>query len=160
MKLYLSYRRSDTATFAGRLSDRLAAHFGPQSVFKALDSIPAGATFLATPDTEVQQCDVLLALIGRNWLTEADATGRRRLDNPNDFVRHEVETALRRSIPVVPVLLEGAQMPRQEDLPATLTELAYRNAAELRGDPDFHRDSDRLIRALEKLAGSARRSSD
>jgi hypothetical protein len=135
---------------AGRLSDRLAAHFGANSVFKDVDSIPVGGEFRTTVQREIQQCDVIIALIGNQWLTVTDAAGRRRLDDPNDFVRIEIETALQSRIPVVPVLVRDTQMPASEDLPESLRGLAFRNAASLRTDPDFHHDMDRLIRGLRR----------
>src|SRR5262249_51667433 len=145
MKIYISYRRSDSASEAGRLADRVAAHFGTGSVFKDTTAIPIGEDFHSTLAAESERCDVVLALIGTTWLS-------RRLDDPDDFVRVELEVALSRRIPIVPVLVGGARMPSPNKLPASLKELAYRQAAQLRPDPDYHIDSDRLLRGLAGLA--------
>jgi hypothetical protein len=150
VKIYLSYRRRDSAAEAGRLSDRLAAAFGMQNVFKDVDAIPLGVDFRVTLRAEIQQCDIVIVLIGRGWLLDADESGGRRLDDPDDFVRFEIETAFRLQIPVVPVLLEGARMPLSQELPTSLSELTRRVAARLRSDPDYHLDCDRLIHGLEK----------
>lgn len=155
MRTYVSYRRQDSVDIAGRFSDRLAARFGTNSIFKDVDSIPFGDDFRTTVQREIQQCDVFLVLIGQQWLTVTDAKGNRRIENPNDFVRIEIESALQQRIPVVPVLIGGTHMPRAVDLPASLRDLAYRNAAILRPDPDFHVDMDYLIRALEGLVESS-----
>jgi hypothetical protein len=95
----------------------------------------------------VGRCDVLLAVIGRRWLVAEG--GRRRLDDIGDFVRIEVEAALQRGIPVVPVLVQAAPFPRPEDLPETIQSLVHRHGILVRADPDFHQDMDRLIRGIE-----------
>jgi tetratricopeptide (TPR) repeat protein len=147
--IFISYRRDDTADVAGRIYDRLADHFGEASVFKDVDSIPLGADFRKVLSESVGRCAILVALIGREWLTITDASGRRRLDNPHDFVRIEIEAALQRDIPIIPLLVNGASMPSEETLPPSLQDLAYRNAAALRRDPDFRRDVARLTQALD-----------
>jgi hypothetical protein len=101
-------------------------------------------------DHQVGECDVLLAIIGDRWLDATDSKGDKRLDDPLDFVRIEIQSALERDIPVIPLLVRGAQMPSEASLPAGLRKLVYRNGIPLRSDPDFHRDMDRLIAALEK----------
>jgi hypothetical protein len=148
--IFVSYRRSDSADIAGRVYDRLIGRFGKDPVFKDVDSIPLGLDFKEYLDKKVGECDVLLAIIGDHWLDASDPSGTRRLDDPSDFVRIEIESALERGIPVIPLLVRGAQMPREESLPPTLRKLVYRNGILIRSDPDFHRDMDRLISALEK----------
>jgi uncharacterized protein with LGFP repeats len=130
-RIFLSYRREDTAYAAGWLYDRLADRFGEERVFKDVDSIQFGADFVEEIMTAVGSCVVLLALIGNRWLTTADQAGQRRIDDPADFVRLEIEAALTRGIRVIPVLVEGARMPRSADLPASLEALARRQAVEL-----------------------------
>lgn len=105
--------------------------FGPQSVFMDVSGIEPGRDFRKAIDQSVTTCSVLLAMIGREWLESKDSRGNRRLDDPNDFVRMELASALQRDIPVVPVLVRGAKMPHAEQLPDDLKELAYRNAVEL-----------------------------
>jgi hypothetical protein len=101
-------------------------------------------------DMKVGECDVLLAIIGDHWLDTKDADGKNRLDDPADFVRIEIQSALDRNIPVIPLLVRNAHMPREDDLPPKLRKLVYRNGTPIRSDPDFHRDMDRLIAALER----------
>lgn len=148
--IFVSYRRSDSADIAGRIYDRLVGRFGKALIFKDVDSIPLGVDFKEHLDLKVGECSVLLAIIGDQWLDTSDAHGNRRLNDPADFVRIEIESALARNIPVIPLLVRGAKMPTEESLPDGLRKLHYRNGIAIRPDPDFHRDMDRLINALEK----------
>jgi formylglycine-generating enzyme required for sulfatase activity len=154
-KVFISYRRDDSADVTGRIYDRLTAHFGTKNVFKDVDSIPLGIDFRQHLTRAVSGCQVLLAVIGRSWLQAGNAAGQRRLDDPRDFVRLEIEVALQREIPVVPILVQGASMPAAEELPPSLRALAYRNGIAVRADPDFHRDMDRLIGQMERFSRSA-----
>jgi hypothetical protein len=129
--IFLSYRREDTEGQAGRLYADLKQAFGDTSVFIDVAGIDPGLDFRRVIDKHVASCGVLLALIGPEWLDAKDNEGGRRLDSPTDFVRLETAAALRRDIPVVPILLRGAQMPKPEQLPEDLKDLAYRNGAEL-----------------------------
>ncbi|NJL48870.1 MAG: toll/interleukin-1 receptor domain-containing protein [Leptolyngbyaceae cyanobacterium SM2_5_2] len=147
--IFISYRRSDSQADAGRIYDRLAAYFGPREVFKDVDDIPPGVDFRDYLNTTLNQCWVVVVVIGPGWLTATDSSGQRRLDNPADWVRVEVEEALRRDgVLVVPLLVGHAAMPRPDQLPDSLQNLAYRNCGEARPDPDFHRDMSRLIARL------------
>jgi hypothetical protein len=145
--IFISYRRDDSSDVTGRIYDRLIQHFGENSVFKDVDSIPLGADFRKHLGDSVGRCDVVLTVIGRQWLV--GDVGQRRLDDVRDFVRIELEAALQRDIPVVPVLVQAAPVPRLEDLPETLQALVYRNGIPVRPDPDFHHDMDRLIKGIE-----------
>lgn len=129
--IFLSYRRSDSAGESGRLSDDLIARFGAERVFMDVDAIQPGVDFRKAIRTNVGGCGVLLAVIGPGWLDAKAAGGERRLDNANDYVRLEIATALGREIPVVPVLVGGARMPKADQLPEDIRELAYRNSVEL-----------------------------
>jgi hypothetical protein len=149
-QIFVSYRRSDSADVTGRIYDRLIGRFDKNLIFKDVDSIPLGLDFKEYLDKKVGECDVLLAIIGDRWLDASDGSGARRLNDPSDFVRIEIESALERGIPVIPLLVRGATMPREESLPISLRKLVYRNGIPIRSDPDFHRDMDRLIKALEK----------
>jgi Sulfatase-modifying factor enzyme 1 len=120
-----------------------------------VDSIPLGVDFRIYLDEQVAKCEVFLAVIGRDWMQSLGSTGRTRLDNPGDYVRIEIESALKRQIPVVPVLVGGALIPRAEQLPVSIQELSYRNGIAVRVDPDFHRDMDRLIDQLKKIPPGA-----
>jgi hypothetical protein len=149
-QIFISYRRSDSADIAGRIYDRLVGMFGKEPIFKDVDSIPLGIDFKEYLDQKVGECDVLLAIIGDRWIDASDITGASRLYDPTDFVRIEIQSALERGIPVIPLLVRGAQMPVEESLPTSLRKLTFRNGILIRSDPDFHRDMDRLIAALEK----------
>ncbi len=150
IKIFISYRRQDSADVTGRIYDRLRDAFDKDGLFKDVDNIPFGVDFRVHLDHEVGQCDVMLAVIGRNWLNIADDNNKRRLEDPTDFVRIEIESALKRQIPVVPLLAHGISMPTADELPESIRELAFRNATQVRADPDFHKDMDRLISGIKK----------
>jgi TIR domain/Sulfatase-modifying factor enzyme 1 len=152
--IFISYRRGQDAGFAGRLFDRLERTFRRKALFMDVDSIAPGQDFVSILEARVAECDVLLALIGRGWLTATDEAGRRRLDNPEDFVRIEIATALAQAKRVIPVLIDDVPMPRSEDLPEILRPLVRRQATRLSHDR-FKADSDRLIRALKQVLVAA-----
>ncbi len=145
--VFVSYRRKDSEGESGRLFDDLTSHFGSESVFMDVSAIEPGRDFRKAIDQSVTTCNVLLAIIGQEWLELKDAAGRRRLEDPNDFVRLELASALRRDIPVIPVLVRGAKMPEGDRLPPDLQELVYRNAVELT-HARWKSDVQLLIRAL------------
>jgi hypothetical protein len=146
--IFINYRRNDSEGEAGRLFDDLVSRFGDESVFMDVAAIEPGRDFRKAIDQSVASCSVLLAIIGLEWLEARDASGERRLGDPNDFVRIELASALRRDIPVVPVLVRGAKMPRVDQLPDDLKELAYRNAVELT-HARWKSDVQVLVRALQ-----------
>jgi TIR domain len=148
--IFLSYRRDDAEGQAGRLYGDLAQAFGEGFVFMDVAGIGAGLDFRKVIDKHVTSCAVLLALIGPEWLDAKDSTGSRRLDDPTDFVRLETAAALRRDIPVVPILVRGARMPRPEQLPEDLKDLAYRNGAELT-HARWSSDMEILVKELKQL---------
>lgn len=135
--IFISYRREDTGSDAGRLYDFLLRGtgdrpgFAEDQVFMDIDKIEPGDDFREVIAQAVAKCDVLLAFIGKKWTTVADAKGGRRLDNPGDYVRLEIEAALQRGIPVIPVLVNDAKLPSEAELPESIAELRYRNAAYL-----------------------------
>ncbi len=141
--IFISYRRDDSASDTGRIYDRLVQEFGRDRVFKDVDSIPLGVDFAQHIDQAVGCCQVLLVVIGKTWLTP-------RLQNPDDFVRLEIESALKRGIPVVPVFLEGVTGPPTRDqLPESLQPLIRRNGTQVGHDPRFHADMGRLVKGLQ-----------
>ncbi len=148
-KIFLSYRRQDAAYVAQFLYDRLRAHFGPDAIFMDIDAIPFGVDFREHIKAAVDECGILLAVIGRHWAGEAGAA--RRIDDPRDFVRIEIESALERNLPVVPILIDHARMPGEVDLPPSLARLAYRNALDLDPGRDFDHNVNRLIQGIERL---------
>jgi hypothetical protein len=116
-KIFISYRRDDSAGYAGRVHDQLVERLG-SNVFMDVDGIPLGSNFVKALNDEVAKCSALLAVIGPDWLDARDKkTGQRRLENPHDFVRVEIGAALTRQIPVIPILLEGTTIPSEDQLP-------------------------------------------
>lgn len=151
-RVFISYRRADSAGYAGRLYEHLAPHLDADSVFMDIDSIPLGADFVQVIESTLARVNTVLVLIGPHWLSVTDASGRRRLDDPNDYVRMEIAAAL--SNPdkrVIPVLVNDATMPSADQLPDNLKPLARRNAIEL-GNLEFPRDVARLAETLRSHA--------
>lgn len=148
--IFISYRRDDSAGYAGRLYDRLAGHFGPQRVFMDVEGIAPGLDFVEAIEQAVASCQVLIVMIGDEWSTGKDAAGRRRLDDPHDFIRLETGTALKRNIRVVPVLVGGAVMPRADELPDDVKALTRRQAIEI-NHKQWDASSGELIKALEGI---------
>jgi hypothetical protein len=155
-RIFLNYRREDSSGHAGRIWDALRYGLGEdpgfahEQLFMDVDTIDVGDDFGEVIQEAVGSCDVLIAVIGKQWLTASDAKGRRRLDSPNDFVRLEIEAALERGVRVIPALVQGAEMPSSEDLPGSLAPLARRNALEL-SDTRWRFDVGRLVGRLKEL---------
>jgi len=152
-RIFISYRRSDAQHIAGRLCDRLKSRFGDDAVFMDVDSIEPGRDFGEAIERAVGACDVLLALIGGRWLDADDDRGRRRLDDPNDLVVLEIAAALERRVRVVPVLVDGAEPPRSDDLPTALAPLARLQGVRL-DHSTFGGDVAALVAALERAFGT------
>jgi hypothetical protein len=148
-RVFLCYRRDDAAGHAGRLYDRLIDRFGDEQIFRDLDSVELGQDFGKVIDQMVAKCDVFLAVIGRTWLSAADAQGHRRLDDPDDWVQLEIASALQRDIPLIPVLVDRAAMPGTADLPKAIAPLARRNALTLT-EEGWRTEIERLFRFLER----------
>jgi DNA-binding CsgD family transcriptional regulator len=154
--IFICYRREETAYPASWLFDRLTDHFGEGKVFKDVDSIRPGDDFVEEITAAVESCAVLLAVIGRRWLTVTGEEGRRCLDDPADFVRLEIEAALTRDVRVIPVLMDEARMPSAAELPTSLEKLARRQAVEL-SPHRFNSDVGRLLRLLDTLSDATAR---
>ena len=148
--IFLSYRREDAGPYARLLQYQLAERFPDAQVFMDLDSIEAGLDFAGVIREAVESCVVLVALIGRQWATLTDEDGQRRLDDLDDFVRFEIQTALERGVQVIPVLIDGARPLRQQQLPAELHELARLNALEL-SSTRYQRDANRLLELIQRV---------
>jgi hypothetical protein len=148
-RIFISYRRAETAYPTGWLYERLANHFGREDIVRDLDSIAPGDDFVEVIDQYVRSCDVMLVVIGTRWISITDDDGRRRLDDSADFVRREIEAALQRGIRVIPILVDGAPMPRSEQLPPSLVTLSRRQAVVLSPER-FQDDTDRLLPFLDK----------
>ena len=148
--IFICYRREDSGANAGRINDWIRQELGEEAVFFDVDSIQPGDDFIAAIERRVSDCDVLLAVIGKDWLSGRDRDGLRRIDNPEDFVHAELATALRRNVRIIPVLVEGATMPRRSELPDVLGDLVRRHAFEL----SHNRFRDEIGRLLQILANA------
>jgi hypothetical protein len=154
--VFICYRREDAPGTTGRIYDHLVQSFGQGSIFKDVDSIPIGADFPAHIQHILRQATAQVVIIGPRWLDIRDGAGQPRLLNPGDFVRQEIETGLASGIPVIPVLVEGATMPPEKVLPASVAPLTHLQAVNIRFDPDFTADVRRLIAAIERVDTTAR----
>lgn len=154
IRIFINYRRDDTPGQAGRLYDALTGHFGDESIFMDVDTIDFGADFIEAIEKAVGSCQILIALIGRQWLAAVDEHGRRRIDNPEDVVSRELQAALERGIPVIPALVGGTEMPSSDVLPENLKPLARRHALEMGDGARWRFDVERLIKFLERFAAT------
>ena len=143
--IFISYRRDDSADVVGRIYDYLESVMGRERIFKDVHSIKLGVDYSEAITKAIESCDVQLAVVGNQWLQG------RRIDDVDDFVRLEIEAALRRDVTIIPVLVGGAQMPTEDELPDSLKPIVYRNAIKVRPDPDFITDMSRLTQSLEGI---------
>ncbi len=150
-RITISYRRDDSAAMTGRIFDRLAAHYGRESIFRDIDNIPPGVDFRKHIDGILDESDVVLAIVGPRWV--GPRGGQSRLTNAADPVRVEIETALRKNCPLIPVLVLRGSMPRVEQLPDSLQDFAYHNAVSVDTGQDFDVHMARLIRAMDRMLG-------
>ena len=148
-KIFINYRREDSLDAAGRLHDRLAQTFGHKNIFMDVEDIPAGVDFVKHLSEQVAASRVFLAVIGPTWLDAKDESGGRRIDDPDDFVAIEIAAALARNIRVIPVLVEGARMPKAGELPDPLKALARRHGVEV-GQLQFGRDAEGLVERVRE----------
>jgi hypothetical protein len=152
-RIFISYRRNDSLESTGRIYDRLVQRFGCDSVFRDIDSIPLGLPFPSVLRDTLARTDVVLAVIGPSWLSATLGDGRRRIDDPDDFVRLEIDTTLKNGLPLIPVTVGNACLPKPPELPDAIRGLVLQNGVAVRPDPDFHHDMDRLISRLERVLG-------
>jgi FtsH-binding integral membrane protein len=157
--VFISYRRDDSASAARLIFDHLANSLGHEGLFFDVDSIELGVDWVDLLTKRVGECDSLIAVIGKNWASSIDKNSRRRLDDPRDLVRIEIQAALERNVYVIPVLVDGGAMPRAEDLPEGLKNLARRQGIEI-SHTRFNADVERLTRALlrQREATEAKRA--
>jgi hypothetical protein len=147
--IMLSYRRDDSKWIAGRIFDRLEGHYGKDNVFMDIDAIPVGLDFREHLQQSLQRCDILLAIVGPRWLG-TDEHGHQAIADETDWVRIEIETALAKQIPVIPILIDRMRMPKATELPDSLRNFAFRQAAEVDSGVDFRSHMDRLIRSMDQ----------
>lgn len=157
MRIFVSYRRADAAPWAGRLQDSLAARLGADAIFQDVVAVLPGQDFTEAIAAALAGCDAALVVIGPQWLRVTDADGNRRLDQPGDHVRTEIEAALDSAARVIPVLVGGAGLPAEDDLPVSLRPLARRQSVELR-DATWRRDVDALVDGIATERATGRRS--
>jgi TIR domain len=146
-RVFISYRRQDAGHFAGRLYDRLAGRFGESNVFMDIDSIGPGLNFAESIDKAMRGSQVVLVLIGSSWLSAVDENKHRRLDNPEDFVRREIETALAQDRPIIPILVDHVEMPSEQDMPDAVSRLPSFQALRMERD-SFNHDFEQLLKAI------------
>jgi hypothetical protein len=152
-KICISYRRSDSSAIAGRIYDRLVERYGAQSVFMDVDNVPLGVDFREHIRSTLKATNVLLALIGREWLGRQE-NGHARIDDESDPVRMELRTALQEQVIVIPVLLDGTRMPGHSDLPENIRDITFRNAIHVDSGVDFTTHLERLMRNIDQICGS------
>ena len=156
--VFVSYRREDSADIVGRICDRLVERLGSHRVFKDVDSVPLGVDYREHIDRAMRRCAIVVAVIGRSWAGPRDSTGRSRIEDPSDLVRLELEWAHTAKVPVIPVLVQHATLPPSSELPEALGWLPYVNGIEVRTDPDFANDVQRLIVGIHDLIGISQRN--
>ena len=149
--IFISYRRKDSADVVSHIYDNLVKHFGKETIFMDVDSLPLGIDFKEYISNALRNCKVLLAVIGDKWLETDIATGKTRLEDIKDFVRIEIESALERNIHVIPLLVRGAIIPTKESVPLSLEKLPDHHGMPIRPNPDYHNDMERLIKTLENI---------
>lgn len=148
-RIFINYRRADSQDICGRIYDRLEQAFGKESVFRDVVNLLPGYDFRPTLEYEITRCHIMLVIMGRQW---ANGKNRERLHEDTDYVRLEIETALKRNIPVIPIWVGGrSSMPSQKHLPVSLHGLLHRQARQARPDPDFHTDMDKLITDIKAI---------
>lgn len=158
--IFVSYRRDDSREITGRICDRLNNEYGQQTIFRDVDSIPAGADFREHISQTIEKCQVLLVVIGPNWTDASNSAGQRRLEIDNDPVRVEIETALGKQKPIIPVLVKNGDMPDAARLPESIKLLAYKNAVPIPAEPYFHQGVDRLINELNQTLKGGKATPD
>ena len=148
--IFVSYRREDSQAWADRIADDLKQSFGSKAVFQDVEAVPPGRDFREHLRSQLARCQLMLVVMGPEWVGAKYTSGSRRLDDEQDWVRVEIEIALQRSLPIIPVLAGKATMPSPESLPAAIRPLAFKTALPIRANPDFRNDMDRLIKAIDQ----------
>jgi hypothetical protein len=154
--VFICYRREESAFAARVIYDRVAQRLGPENFHLDIDNIDVGVDWFNALTDRIGACDALVAIIGRNWISNVDKDNRRKIDDTNDFVRIEIEAALKRDIRVIPVLLDGAVMPKSAELPDSLKGLARRQGIEI-SSARFEADVEKLTAALGSILDERRR---
>src|SRR6202161_602450 len=156
-KIAISYRRADSEAMTGRIFDRLSSHYGKDAIFRDIDNIPPGIDFRVHINEMLRKTHVLLAIIGPGWLGVSSG-GTERIQQESDAVRVEIETALRRRLPLIPVLIGNTTMPNSDQLPPSLKDFAFRNAVRVDTGQDFDYHMDRLIKSMDGVMAQPQKS--
>jgi hypothetical protein len=152
-RIFLCYRREDSQGFARGIYESLAAKYSPEQVYRDIDSTPPGVRYSTWIESRIDQCHVMIVLIGPAWSTAKDQAGQRRLELPKDWVREEIAVGLRRGIPILPVCVQGARMPSEDELPPSIVDLAGFQSTEVT-DSRWDFDIKRLLQAIDNLISS------
>src|ERR1041385_1825257 len=156
MKIFIFYGRADSKYVVDRIKDRLIEAYDEETVFRDIESIPLGQNFSDVLKEATSTCDVMLVVIGPQWAGITDDQGNKRLFDPHDYTRLEVEAGLvNQKILVIPILVMNARMPSLDEIPESLADLRFRNAISIRNDPDFTPDMQRLIQGINEQFPSA-----
>jgi hypothetical protein len=147
--IFISYRRKDSADVTGRIYDTLIKVFGREKVYIDVHANPLGLDFRKHTVSILNNCKVVIAIIGSRWLSEKESNGTRRIDNETDSVRMEIEYGLKRDLPIIPILVQNASIPKEDELPFSLKALSFRNGISVRSDAGFHIDMEQLIKGIE-----------
>ncbi|MCW8882969.1 MAG: TIR domain-containing protein [Sedimenticola sp.] len=148
--IFISYRRDDSREITGRICDRLNNEYGKETIFRDVDSIPAGVDYRNHISKTIEGCSAFLIVIGAQWIEAKNNAGQRRLELDSDPVKVEIEMALKKEIPIIPVLVKNGVMPDEAQLPESIKPLAFRNAIPIPAEPYFHAGVDRLITELNQ----------
>src|ERR1700693_3357030 len=157
-KIAISYRRADSEAMTGRIFDRLIAHYGKEAIFRDIDDIPPGIDFRVHINQTLLKTHILLAIVGPQWLRLASDRGGGRIPGEFGPARREVEPALRRRVPLIPVLIGSTRMPSSDQLPPSLKDFSFRNAVKVDTGQDFDYHMDRLIRSMDAILEQAPKS--
>src|SRR5271156_588127 len=157
-KIAISYRRADSEAMTGRIFDRLIAHYGKDAIFRDIDDLPICTDFRVHINQTLLKTHILLAIVGPQWLGMASDGSADRIQEESDPVRVEVETALRRRVPLIPILIGATKMPNSDQLPPSLKDFAFRNAVKVDTGQDFDYHMDRLIRSMDAILEQAPKS--
>lgn len=149
--VFINYRREDSQDAVQRIYDQLTRTLGQRAIFRDLDTIQVGADFGEFIEAYIQHSSVMLVVIGRRWLKIRNASGVRRLDAPDDYVRYEIESGLRNGVRMVPLLVDGATMPPQSSMPASIRSICSVNAAQLHSGARFESDMNQLVPLLREM---------
>ena len=154
--IFISYRQEESRHIVGRIFDRLANHYGRSNIFVDIEAMPLGVDFRAHLRTTIETSEIVLVVIGSQWLSVQNESGRPRITDTRDWVRIELEAALAKGIPVIPLCVDRVPMPNARELPKSLRKFAFHHSTCIDSGSDFHSHMDRLIRSMDEQLGRLR----